>query len=394
MLGFLLIGLAVQGPRDSLTLEAALALAQAHRGQIAAAAAISAAARADFRVAGAIPNPTAAYQYTGDTPRDHATIDQPLDWLLRRSGERAAGRAGIMGAVADSTQLAAQVERETSSAFYGAVGAARRLALAQDEAAFADSLAAIAGRRRTAGAISELEEAQALLEAARARQLVSTSREDHATAVAELGRALGVAPETLAPLAGALDRDVTSPLPSAPPLDDLPFVARARADSAVSHALYRATQASRVPFPSFQAGVEWNDPTVQDQHATILIGFSIPLPLWQWGGALGAAARARADEAAARLREVRAAAASALVQTEARVRETALRAVVARDSIVPLATRQRDLALAAYRAGETGFVAALDALRAEREVVRDLVADLLAYQAARADWVELIGGTR
>ena len=92
MLGLLLVTCALQGQRNSLTLEAALALAHANRGQLTTAAALTAAARADYRVAGAIPNPTAAYQYTGDTPRDHATIDQPLDWLLRRSGDRAAAR--------------------------------------------------------------------------------------------------------------------------------------------------------------------------------------------------------------------------------------------------------------------------------------------------------------
>jgi cobalt-zinc-cadmium efflux system outer membrane protein len=393
MLGLLLVTFALQGQRDSLTLEAALALAHANRGQITAAAALTSAARADYRVAGAIPNPTAAYQYTGDPPRDHATIDQPLDWLLRRSGDRAAARAGVQGAMADSTRLAAQVEREARTAFFGALATARQLALVTEEAELADSLAAIAGRRRAAGEIGELEAAQARLEAARARQLVSASRQDHAAAVAELGRALGVIPESLPPPAGVLDRDVASQLPTAPPMDDIPFIARARADSAASHAVYRATQASRIPFPSFQAGVEWNDPTATEQRATILIGFALPLPLWQTGGALAAAARARAEEMAGQLQEVRAATASALAQTRTRVEEAGLRALVARDSIVPLARRQRELALIAYQAGETALAPVLDALRAEREVTRNLVADLVAYQSARADWFELIGGT-
>jgi outer membrane protein TolC len=67
--------------------------------------------------------------------------------------------------------------------------------------------------------------------------------------------------------------------------------------------------------------------------------------------------------------------------------------LVARDSILPLAARQRELALNAYRVGETGIVPVLDALRAEREVGRELVLDLVAYQQARADWIALMGGT-
>jgi cobalt-zinc-cadmium efflux system outer membrane protein len=393
MLALLLVahGLSLQGQQDSLTLDAALALARAHRGQVALAAAVVAAARADRRVLLTLPNPTAAYSYTGDTPREHATIDQPLDWLLRRGSDAAAGRAGVGVAVADSTQLLAEVVREARSAFYVALGTVRRLALAEDEAALADSLAGIAARRRAAGEISELEQAQAALEAARARQLVSASREDHQLAVAELGRALGVPPEMLAVPVGALDRELPRVAPEAPLVDALPMVAAARADSAMARALYHAAQWSRIPFPSVQAGLEWNDPANPTAGSTILLGLSRPLPLWQSGGAPAAAARARADQAAAQLREVRADAERLLAQATARVQETGRRALVARDSILPLATRQRELALIAYRAGETGIVPVLDALRAEREVVRDLVTDLVAYQVARADWLALIG---
>jgi cobalt-zinc-cadmium efflux system outer membrane protein len=393
MLTLLLLarGLFPQGPQDSLTLDAALALARAHRGQVAVAAAVVAAARADRRTILSLPNPIASYSYTGDPPRQHASIDQPLDWLLRRGSDAAAGRAGIGVALADSTQLLAEVAREARSAFYTALGTSRRLTLAEDEAALADSLAGIATRRRAAGEISELEQAQAALEAARARQLVSAGREDHQLAVAELGRALGVLPDALAAPAGALDRELSGAVPAAPLVDALPMVAAARADSTMARAFYHAAQWSRIPFPSVQAGLDWNDPANPTAGSTILLGLSLPLPLWQSGGAAAAAARARADQAAAQLREVRADAARLLTQATARLQETARRALVARDSVLPLAIRQRELALLAYRAGETGIVPVLDALRAEREVVRDLVTDLVAYQVARADWLALIG---
>lgn len=388
------LGVALQGPPpDSLTLDAALALARAHRSRLTAAGAVAAVARAEFRVAGTIPNPVAAYQYTGDPPRHHVTLEQPLDWLLRRAAERQAGRAGVQAAAADSTQMAARVEREVRTAFFRALGTAQQLALALDEADLADSLAAIAARRRAVGEIGALEAAQAHLEAVRARQVVSTSREDHAAATAELGRALGLLPETLPPLTGALDRDVATALPAAPPVDDLPMVARAVADSVMALGLYRSARASRVPFPSVLAGIEWNDPTAVNQRATILLGVALPLPLWQAGAGQAAVAHARAQQAAAELDETRAAAVSALAQVRSRAHEAALRALVARDSIAPLASRQRELALVAYRAGETGFAAVLEALRAEREVGRALVTDLVAYQAARAEWLELIGET-
>lgn len=386
----LLVILAAQGPADSLTLEAALALAQARRGQAQVAAAAAAAARGDWRAATAIPNPVASYSYTGDPPRQHASVAQPLDWLFTRGSLSAAGRAGLAMALADSVQIEAQIAREVRHAFYGTLGASRRLALAQEESVFADSLATIAAGRLAVGEISSLEEAQAALEAARARQLVSSSREDYVLAVAALANALGVPGDSLIPVSGALDVDIADALPPAPPVDQLPLVASARADSAGAHAFQRTAQLSRIPFPALEAGAEWNNP---DGATTVLFGLSLPFPLWNSGGGRAAAASARAHQAAARLTEARSLASRLLQETGARVRESASRALVSRDSILPLAARQRDLALLMYQSGATGIIPVLDALRAERAVVRDLVADLLAFQQARADWLALIGRT-
>jgi outer membrane protein, heavy metal efflux system len=384
--------LALALSQDSLNLDSALALARAHRGQVTLATAAAEAARADARTAVMIPNPTAAYQYTGDLPRQHFTVDQPLDWLLLRGGAGDAGHAGIEAALADSVQLIARVEREARVGFYAALGARLRLTLGLEEAALADSVARIAAQRRAAGEISELEEAQAALEAWRTRLRLSTSQEESALAMAELGRALGVAPESLPPLSGALTAGVTASPPTAVPLEELPVVRRAEADAMFADAVYRVARRARIPMPSIQAGVEWDNP-IDPQGATALIGLSLPFPLWQSGGAPATAAQARALEARATLTEIRADAARLAAQTAARVAESGRRAIVSQDSIVPLAARQRELALLMYRAGETGLVPVLEALRAEREVVRDAVADLVAYQAARADWLELIGGT-
>src|SRR5882724_825591 len=84
MISAVLLAAALQAPpSDSLTLDAALSLARRRRGQIAATGAVVAGARADFRVAGTIPNPSASYSHTESVPRDHATVDQSLDWLFR-----------------------------------------------------------------------------------------------------------------------------------------------------------------------------------------------------------------------------------------------------------------------------------------------------------------------
>jgi outer membrane protein, heavy metal efflux system len=144
-----------------------------------------------------------------------------------------------------------------------------------------------------------------------------------------------------------------------------------------------------VPLPALQGGAEWGDPT---QPGTLaIIGLSIPLPLWQHGGGPVDEARARAARAAALAREARLDALRDVRQARIRLLETAGRARVARDSLIPAAAVLRGRALRAYQAGETGILPVLDALRAERDVVLGAVQDQLAYQEALAEWYALTG---
>ncbi|HEY2824936.1 MAG TPA: TolC family protein [Gemmatimonadales bacterium] len=393
MLAGVLLAVVLQAPpSDSLTLSAALALAHARRGQIRAAAAGVAGARADLRVAGTIPNPSASYSHTESVPRDHASLDQSLDWLFRRGSDRRAAEAGVSGAEADSDRAVRAVNREVRSAFFGLLGARRVAALADDEARFADSLARMAARRFTAGDIAELESSQAALEAARVAQLASQAREDLEAARLELARAVGLAADSLPAVAGALDDGLTL-TPAAGTVAELPMVRRAQSDSVAAAAAYNAVRIGRLPVPSLQVGLEWNDPTVLDQRSFGVIGVSVPIPIWQQGGGAVASAEARARESAALVQEARAEAASRRAGAVVRLTESRGRARLALDSILPLAVRQRELALRAYRAGETGLVPVLEALRAERGVAQDLVADLLQFQEAMAAWLELNEGS-
>src|SRR4051812_9146140 len=122
---FLLTALLLfQGPApDSLTLEEALARSMS-RGQVAAGAAQVAAARAAYRVAGTIPNPTVTYTYSESPPRQHLLVDQPLDWLLRRGKDRSAAQYAVGSAAAESAQTSSDLLREVRTAFYAARAAA------------------------------------------------------------------------------------------------------------------------------------------------------------------------------------------------------------------------------------------------------------------------------
>ncbi|MEO8200863.1 MAG: TolC family protein, partial [Gemmatimonadota bacterium] len=162
----------LQGP-DSLTLHDAVTRALTSRGQVFAASAAVRRARAERRLAGQISNPSATYMYTEDTPRQHASIQQSFDWLLRRGADRSAAAARQQAAESDSAVTTAQVAADTRQAFYRALATSQSLALLSEETGIADSLSAIARQRFDTGDISQLEADQLALEAARSHQALS-----------------------------------------------------------------------------------------------------------------------------------------------------------------------------------------------------------------------------
>jgi cobalt-zinc-cadmium efflux system outer membrane protein len=189
---------------------------------------------------------------------------------------------------------------------------------------------------------------------------------------------------------GALDLGLGAEKRLSIQVDSIPAVMGAAADSAAAALALTSARRGRLPVPSLLGGTEWDDPADPGRGLSV-IGFTIPLPFWNVGSAQVAAARARAERAAADLGEVRLEATRSIADALIRVEESASRAQFARDSLVPAARELRLRAVAAYRAGETGVLPVLDALRGERDIRLAGVQDLLAFQVALANWRALLG---
>ena len=384
----LCLALALQQPSDSLTLSDALERARRQRGIVASTAAGVAGARAAVRTAGAIPNPTISYSYTESTPVNHFLVDQPLDWLFRRGPDRAAARASVARAVADSAGAVTSLLHEVRIAFYRARAARLGESLVGAQASLADSVAGIAAARLRAGDISRLEQEQAALEAQRAHQSESAARESARAAEADLARAVGW--DGPAPVAGgALDAGLDRLPDGSLEGYELPAVRAAVADSAAAAARARSAALARIPLPTLQSGAEWGDDA--QPGALAVIGLTVPFPLWNQGAGAADEAKARAEQTAALTREARLEAVRQATQARIHLEETAARARVDRDSLTPAAAALRARAVRAYQAGETGILPVLDALRTERDVLLTTLQDQLAYQEALADWYALAG---
>jgi outer membrane protein TolC len=84
-------------------------------------------------------------------------------------------------------------------------------------------------------------------------------------------------------------------------------------------------------------------------------------------------------------------AASNLAVARTRLDESAARARIARDSIVPMATRLRQSAVRLFEAGQTGALPVFEAFRQEREAIHDALQDVRQFQEARANALALLG---
>ena len=342
----LYLALALQQPADSITLTDALERAQRLRGTVTGAAAGAAAARAAFRIAGTISNPTISYSHSESTPINHLLVDQPLDWLLRRGPERAAARADITRAVADSAGTVTSLRHDVRVAFYRARAARLAETLVRAQATLADSVAGIASARLRAGDISLLEQEQATLEAragAPDRVGGQGSRDVPPRPILPARIAWEGPPPAAA---GALDAgSIGFPSDSVEPAE-LPAVRAAVADSAAAAA--RARTASLAPRSTPDAPVRrrmgrrrpaGRPRRDRDRASASRSGIT--------AAAARTEARARAEQAAALAREARLDALRQARQARIHLEETAARA---RDRPGCPGTRGRERA----RAGACG----------------------------------------
>lgn len=391
MIALLAAGLLQVPAPATLSLADAWQSALQRRGLVPSVRAGIEGAAAGIRLAGQVPNPTLSVSHTGATPQGHLLVDQPLSWMLTRGADRDAARAALARSRVDSTVQLARLGAEVRRAFYGALGREERRRMLADQQEIADSVLGIARRRYRAGDISQFEVEQVELESRLQSQLLGAEADEVAVSHTTLASAIGWPGAVLPHLTGELDNGLTD-ASNRENEADLPAVLSAQADSSAAAFSMQSAKRARIPFPSLEVGTEWDDPADPGHHYAV-IGLAIPVPLWNWGGAQVAQARARADGAAAQVLEVRLASRQTIEEARIRLSGTAERALFARDSLIPAAAGLRTRALAAYRAGETGLVPVLEAIRREREVQLAEIDALVAYQAAVSSLRELLGET-
>ena len=394
--------LARPGRADTLTLGAARAAAHETSPDLRALREGVGAAAARERQAAALPNPTVAYGHErtsrdGRSNAQHITqLVQPLELGGQRGARREAARLRRLGAEARLAAAEAQLDFDVTRAYATAVAAERRAVLAAQAAETFTEARRVSQARLAAGDISGYADRRLRLEAARyaARRAEATvAREAARVALATLvgegeGAALLVLSDTL---------PTTAPSLALPAVDSLARLALAQrgelraatweAEAAVAEARLAARE--RVPVPVLSAGLKTEQ--VADTSGSqggfrgLVVGVSLPLPLFaRRGGAVAAA------EAEGRRRSAETDALRRRVVREVGEAEAALRALSGEiGALAPQLGREADLALraarTAYGEGEITLAEFLDAVRAYQEAEASyatLRAEVLVRRAA------------
>ncbi|PYP15677.1 MAG: hypothetical protein DMD54_11565 [Gemmatimonadetes bacterium] len=358
----------------------AVAAALARGARIAVGRADTTAALGGVRTARAFPNPTFSGSYTKDPPNYHALADLPLDMPWLRSPRIGAAEAARDAARYQFAFERAAIRFDVDTTYTRSLATALHARLSRRTAEDADSLLKIAELRRDVGDVSELD---VRLAAVNAGQLANTALDDSLAALSvllSLQLQMGLTGD--APVITLQDSLVPPPDSIAPPKPgDLLPVAAAAASLRSAERTVTFTRASRFA-PSIAVGFDKVDPSspTPDQLLPV-IGFSLPVPLFNWSRGDITRATAERDRARAELDLTRRETAAALAR--ARRELAAARDRLRRSAaLVASADRVAAMALQAYGEGAVALANVLEAHRNAREILARYIDDLAAADAA------------
>jgi len=387
-------------PAGVLRLEDALAAALLRNPQLAADAYEVRAREAALLQARAFPNPTVSLEVedfagSGDFHgMDSAQTTLLLGQLVELGGKRAA-RVGVATAERDLAAWDYEVRRidvlvQTADEFVDVLAAQERMRLADDALELAQSLQGVASLRLRSGMGSPAEEIRAGVQAEVAGVEREHAEHELATARQELAATWAGEEPRFERAEGDLER-----LPSVPSAKELaqrletsPSVARWQAELARRDALRTRATSDRVPDVTLIAGprrLSGPDDTA------LVVGVTIPLPLWDRKRGAITEAEHRTAKVAAEAMAARVRTATDLATARVGLEASSEEAHLLRTRVLPGTERAVEVLRRGYEQGRFAQIEVLDAERA-RLSAREQYLRALAEAHHSAQQIERLTG--
>lgn len=378
---------------QSLSLDAALAMALAHHPDLRASMLEREASEGATQQAGAWQNPELSTLVEDTRQATRTTtiqLNQPIELGGKRSARVNAARAAQSQADLDVAARRAQVRSQVMAAFYGVAVAQERVRLSQELGGLASQAREAASKRVTAGKVSPVEELKAQVAEAQALSASTVAQSEWRAAVSQLQQALGDSSAKFERVEVDIGR-----LPSAEPWEPLPqrveaspAIARAQQEIARRQALSDLERARRIPDLTLTLGAKRDQQLGRDQP---IVGLSLVLPLFDRNqGAILEASR-REDKARAEFDALRASIEAQAVQALSQLTSALTQAQTLRDKVLPAARQAFAASTKGYELGKFGFLDVLDAQRTLFDAETQALSAAAQAHQADARLLELLG---
>lgn len=394
-------GLSVEaeGPKGSITLNDAIALALIKNPELSAFSIERRAAEARAIQSGLLPNPelSAVVENIGGAKEVTGGIQTTiqLSQLIEIGGKRSA-RARVASlsqdlAERDYERKRVEILTEVSKAFIRALSAQQKFALAGEMVALAEEVANTVSERVSAGKVSPIEETKA-------RVALSSATVEHERAGLELEAARkrlsslwGDKKPHFEKVAGDLDAQIL-PVPAferiASQLTMNPDLVRSATEISRRKAAVDMEKAKTLPDISVSAGYRRFS---EFDENSVIFGVSVPIPLFDrnQGGLLESRLLLTKAEEERRAAEARAQ--SGLGEAHKALSIAYAEAMAFKEKTLPLAQSAFEGTNEGYRAGKFGYLDILDAQRTLFDVRLQYLRALTEYHLAVADVEQLTG---
>ena len=385
-LGLLLAGGSAQA--SALTLEQALAQALRDNPDYLAARQETAAAAGARQQAGLLPNPELAFEVE-DTRSASQTRSITLTQPFELGGKRAArvavaeANAGVVDADLEARRYA--LRADIIQGFYELLLAEEAVRLAKQSQALAQRSLDSSGAQIRAGKLSPVSGTRAEVEQVTQRLELRRALQQRDNARVSLARQLGVSVIELGEPVGDLDR-----LPEPPgearllqAIRQTPAMLKARRQVAAGDADVDLQRSQRYPDVRVSLGSQYDE---LEGERVNLVGFSLPLPLFDRNQGNLLAASSRADQARDLQRATELQIQAETLQALRDWRSAAADVDDLRNRVMPAGQRTVD---DLTRGFSLGRFAQLDVLEAQRALIAARGQYLLAQRAQIAAWARL-----